>query len=116
MSKQLTIFSLLQSKPKRRCIVLEENPDEKLKNDVHNCFARLVDNVAKKVEREEKDETAKKKPRKSKTDYHISREKIEAWLKDDAFKFWDTTDGKPVKDKTKGITWLEISFCLQLKK
>ena len=39
----------------------------------------------------------------------MSREKIEAWSKDDAFKFWDTADGKPVKDKTKCITWLEIS-------
>ena len=66
MSKQLTIFSLLQLKPKRRCIVLEENPDEKLKKDIHNCFARLVDNNAKKVEREEKDKTAKKKPEKVK--------------------------------------------------
>ena len=66
MSKQLTIFSLLQPKPKRRCIVLEENPDEKLKNDVHNCLARLVDNIAKKVEREEKDKTAKKNPEKVK--------------------------------------------------
>ena len=39
----------------------------------------------------------------------MSREKIEAWSKDDAFKFWDTVDGKPVKDKTKCIKWLEIS-------
>ena len=39
----------------------------------------------------------------------MSREKIEAWPKDDAFKFWDTAGGKPGKDKTKTITWLEIS-------
>ena len=36
------------------------HPDEKLKNDVCNCLARLVDNVAKNVERDEKDKTAKK--------------------------------------------------------
>ena len=61
MSKQLSIFSLLQPKPKRYCIVVEENSDEKLKNDVHNCLARLVNNAAKKVEREEKDKTTKNK-------------------------------------------------------
>ena len=60
MSKQFSIFSLLQPKPKRRCIVVEENSDEKLKSNVLNCLTRLVDNVAKKVEREEKDKTAKK--------------------------------------------------------
>ena len=61
MSKQLCIFSLLQPKLKRRCIVVEENSDEKLKSGVHNCFTRLADNAAKKVEREEKYKTAKKK-------------------------------------------------------
>ena len=61
MSKQLSIFSLLQQNPKRRCIVVEENSDEKLKNDVRNCLTRLVHNVAKKVEREEKDKTANKR-------------------------------------------------------
>ena len=34
----------------------------------------------------------------------MSREKKEAWSKGDAFKFWDTADGKPVKNKTKCIT------------
>ena len=29
----------------------------------------------------------------------MSREIIEAWTKDDAFKFWDTVDGKPVTNK-----------------
>ena len=61
MSKQLSIFSLLQPQPKRRYIAVEENCDEKLKNDVHNCLTRLADNAAKKGEREKKDETAKKK-------------------------------------------------------
>ena len=40
-----------------------------------NCLTRLVD-IAKQVEREEKDKTAKK--RKSETDYCMSKEKIEA--------------------------------------
>ena len=57
MSKQL---SLLQPKPKKCCIVVEENSDKKLKNDVCNYLTKLVDNAAKKVEREEKDKTAKK--------------------------------------------------------
>ena len=76
----------------------------------------MADNVAKKVEREEKDKTAKKKKRKKKekkekseADYCMSRKKIEAWSKDDAFKFGDTADGKPVENKTKRVTWLEIS-------
>ena len=64
------------------------------------------------MEREEKDKTAKKKTKKNKkktseTDFCISREKIEAWSKD-AFKFWNTAEKKPAKDKTKHITWLEI--------
>ena len=54
MSKQLSIFSLLQPKPKRLCIFVEENSDEKLKNDVGNCLTRLVDNVAKKVKGKKK--------------------------------------------------------------
>ena len=54
----------------------------------------MVDNVSKKIERKEKDETAKKG--KSETKSYMSREIIEAWTKDDAFKFWDTVDGKPV--------------------
>ena len=61
MSKQLSIFSLLQPELQRRCIVVEESSDEKLKNDVCNCLTRLADNVAKKVEREGKDKTAKSK-------------------------------------------------------
>ena len=48
MSKQLFIFSLPQPKPKRHCIVAEENSDEKLKNDICNSLTRLVDKVAKK--------------------------------------------------------------------
>ena len=62
----------------------------------------MGDNVAKKVEREEKDKTAttKKEKRKSETAYCMRREKTEAWSKDDAFKSWDTADRKPVKDKT----------------
>ena len=47
-----------------------------MKNYVRNCLTRLVDNVAKQVEREEKDKTAKK--RKSETGYCMSKEKIEA--------------------------------------
>ena len=39
----------------------------------------------------------------------MSKEKTEAWSKDDALKFWDTADWKAVKDKTKRIIWLEIS-------
>ena len=49
MSKQLSIFSLLQPKLERRYrtyIIVEENSDEK-----------SVDNAAKKVEREEKYKT-----------------------------------------------------------
>ena len=61
MPKQLSIFSLLRPKPKRRCIVVEANSDEKLKNDVRHYLTRLVENAAKKVEREEKDKTAKNK-------------------------------------------------------
>lgn len=60
MSKQLSMFSLLQPKLERRYrpyIIVEENSDEKLKNDVRNCLTRSVDNVAKKVEREEKYKT-----------------------------------------------------------
>lgn len=57
----------------------------------------MVDNVSKKIERKEKDETAKKG--KSETKSYMSREIIEAWTKDDAFKFWDTVDGKPVTNK-----------------
>ena len=30
------------AKPKRRCTVVKENSDEKLKNDVRNCLTRLV--------------------------------------------------------------------------
>ena len=56
----------------------------------------MVDNVSKKIERKEKDETAKGK---SETKSYMSREIIEAWTKDDAFKFWDTVDGKPVTNK-----------------
>ena len=44
----------------------------------------------------------------------MSREIIEAWSKDDAFKFWDTADRKPVKDKTKRITLLEISESVEI--
>ena len=51
----------------------------------------------------------KEKKEKIEADYCIRREKIEPWSKDDAFKFGDTADGKPVKNKTKRITWLEIS-------
>ena len=36
------------------------------------------------------------KLQKSETGYCMSRKKIEAWSKDDGFKFWDTADGKPV--------------------
>ena len=65
--------------------------------------------LQKKLKGKKKIKLEKKKKRKSETDYCMSREKTEAWSKDDAFKFWDTADGKPVKYKTKDITWLEIS-------
>ena len=60
--------------------------------------------LQKKLKVEKKINCKNKKNRKSETDYCMSREKIEAWSKDDAFKFWDTADEKPVKDKTKSIT------------
>ena len=61
--------------------------------------------LQKKLKGKKKIKTAKK--RKSETDYCMSREKLETWLNDDAFEFWDTAGGKPVKDKTKCITLLE---------
>lgn len=57
MPKQFSIFLPLQPKLKRRCIDVEENYDENLKNDVHSCSTRLVDNVAKMLK--EKDKIAK---------------------------------------------------------
>ena len=60
MSKQLSILLLLQPKPKSRCIVVEENSDEKLKNDVRNCLTRLTDNTAKKLEGKKKIKLQKK--------------------------------------------------------
>ena len=108
MSKQLSIFSLLQPKRKSRWIVAEENSGEKLKNDVRSCLTRLVHKFQKKLKGNKK--ITLQKNRKSETGYCTSREKIEAWSKDDdAFKFRVTADRKPVTDKTKRIAWLEIS-------
>lgn len=52
-----TIFSSLQPKPKRRCIVVQENSDETLKNNVCNYLTRLVNNVEKTSENCKKGET-----------------------------------------------------------
>ena len=108
MSKQLSIFSLLQPKPKSLWIIAEENSGEKLKNDVRSCLTRLVHTFQKKWKRNKK--ITLQKNRKSETEYCMRREKIEAWSKDDdAFKFRVTADRKLVTDKTKRNAWLEIS-------
>ena len=63
MSKQLSIFSLIQPKPKRRCIVVEENSDEKLKNDWQTMLPKKLKGK-KKIKLQKKKKKEKRKKRK----------------------------------------------------
>ena len=43
------------------------------------------------------EERGQREGNKKSSDYVMTKEKINFWLQDEIFQFWDTTDGKPSK-------------------
>ena len=55
------------------------------------------------------EESGQREGNKRLSDYVMTKEKINLWLQDETFQFWDTIDGKPSKTGKK-IPWISTDI------